>query len=92
MRPLIATIIAACVIASGAAQAQSGESVVKSKGCVACHAGTVGPAFKEIAARYRGDQGAEARLIGKLKEARNHPKVGASDAELKSAIQYVLKQ
>jgi len=94
MKLLIATIITACAIASGAAQAQSGESVVKSRGCVACHASEakVGPPFKEIAAKYRGDKDAEARLLAKLKEGKSHPKTEASDAELKSAVVYVLKQ
>jgi hypothetical protein len=31
-----------------------------------------------------------ATLIAKLKEGKNHPKIAASDAELKAAIGYVL--
>jgi cytochrome c len=74
--------------------AQSGEDFAKSK-CFACHAidqKKVGPSFKDISAKSKSDKGAEARLIAKLKEAKTHTRVQASDAELKSVIQYVLKQ
>lgn len=87
-------LAAGCIVLSPAVQAQSGADFAKSK-CSACHAvdqERVGPSFKEVSAKNKGDQGAEARLIAKLKEAKSHPKVQASDAELKSVIQYVLKQ
>jgi cytochrome c len=81
------------VLAAGAVMAQSGPDVVKAKGCLNCHAldvKKVGPAYKDVAAKYKGDAGAEARLIDKVKEGKNHPKIAASDAELKAAIGYVL--
>ena len=43
------------------ALAQDGESLYKSKACVACHAidsKLVGPAYKEVAAKYAGQDGA----------------------------------
>jgi cytochrome c len=95
MKPIIGTtLIAGCIAFPTLTLAQSGENFVKSK-CSTCHAvdqEKVGPSFKEISAKYKGDKGAEARLIAKLKEAKTHPKVQASDAELKSATQYILKQ
>jgi cytochrome c len=81
--------LAAGVLAMGAVQAQSGADVVKSKGCLNCHAvdtKKVGPSFKDIAAK-KPDAAAAA---AKLKEGKGHPKVNASDAELKAAIGYVL--
>ncbi len=95
MRPIVGMVlIAGCVAASAVAYAQSGESLAKSKGCNACHASDakVGPTFKEIATKYRGDKSAEARLIGKIKDGNGHPKVLASDDELKAVVQYVLSQ
>jgi cytochrome c len=84
----VVTVVAA--IAAGSVFAQSGADVVKSKGCLNCHAvdtKKVGPSFKDIAAK---DQGKDADLIAKLKEGKGHPKIAASDAELKAAVGYVL--
>jgi len=78
-------------IAAGAVLAQSGADVVKAKGCLGCHAvdqKKVGPSFKDIAAK-KGDAAAQA---AKLKEGKGHPKVAASDAEIKAAIEYVNSQ
>ncbi|WP_313305146.1 c-type cytochrome [Stutzerimonas balearica] len=52
------------------ALAQDGESLYKSKACVACHAidsKLVGPAYKEVAAMYAGQDGAVEMLAGKIK-------------------------
>jgi cytochrome c len=93
MKPVMASIIAACALFSGAALAQSGEAVVKSKGCANCHAsGKMAPEFKAIAAKHKGDKNAEATLVAKLRDGKGHPKIQASDAELHSAVQFVLKQ
>lgn len=43
--------------------------LAKKSNCLACHAidrKLVGPAWKDVAARYRGDAGAEARLVSKI--------------------------
>jgi cytochrome c len=91
---MVTVLLAAGFALSPMAQAQPGEDFAKSK-CSICHAvdqKKVGPSFKEISAKSKSDKGAEARLIAKLKEAKTHPRVQASDAELKSAVQYVLKQ
>jgi cytochrome c len=82
-------------IAAGAAFAQSGADVAKAKGCLNCHAVAekkMGPSFKDISAKHKGDKDAEAKLTAKLKEGKGHPKVSASDAELKAAVGYSLSQ
>jgi cytochrome c len=82
-------------VSAGAALAQSGADVVKSKGCLNCHAVAekkMGPSFKDVSAKYKADKGAEAALTAKLKEGKGHPKVSASDAELKAAVGYALSQ
>ena len=50
----------------------------------------VGPSFKDVAAKYKDDKGAEAALVAKLKDGKGHPKATASDAELKAAVGTVL--
>ena len=54
-----------------AAKAPEGADLVKSAGCTACHGVTnkvVGPAFRDIGAKYAQDAGAEATLVGKVKQ------------------------
>lgn len=95
---LIATLLAA----AGAAQAGPDESLGKA-GCVACHSQDkkmVGPAFKEIAAKYRGQSGAAAQLADKVRKGGKGvwgpipmPPNGPdkiSDADLKAALEWVL--
>jgi len=45
------------------------ETLAKSRNCLFCHAvdnKLVGPAFKDIAARYSGQRGAQARLAQRI--------------------------
>jgi cytochrome c len=58
---------AAAMLVSPAALAD--EALVKAKGCTACHANDkklVGPAYKEVAKKYKGDAGAAAKLAEKV--------------------------
>jgi cytochrome c551/c552/cytochrome b subunit of formate dehydrogenase len=84
------------VLLPAGANAQSADALLQSKGCLGCHAvdkRVVGPAFQEVAARYKGDRAAPAKLASVLKEGKGHPmKVDASDAELKTLVQFVLAQ
>ncbi len=77
------------VLAAAAVFAQSGADVVKAKGCLNCHAvdtKKMGPSFKDIAAKKPD----AAAVVAKLKDGKGHVKITASDAELNSAVSYVL--
>jgi cytochrome c len=48
---------------------EAGEKLAKDKGCTACHAidkKLVGPAYKDVAKKYKGDAGAAAKLADKV--------------------------
>ena len=95
MNALRFVVAVAVAIAAGAVLAQSGEEVVKSKGCLNCHAvdaKKVGPSFKDIAAKNKDNKGAGDKIAGALKEGKGHPKISASDADIKAAVDYVLSQ
>ena len=96
MKSLSLLLVAASFLAAGAASAQSGADLAKSKNCMGCHElekKKVGPAFKDVAAKYKGNKEAEAKVIGALKEGKGHPvKVVATDAEWKTLVEYVLSQ
>ncbi len=64
---IIAGITASCLSTSALAD---GLENAKKAGCLSCHAvdrKVVGPAYKDVAAKYKGDPGAEAKLIKKVK-------------------------
>ena len=69
---IAAVILVAGVLATGAARAaDAGEELLKKSGCTACHAvdkKVVGPSYKEVAAKYRGDAKAPALLFEKVKK------------------------
>jgi cytochrome c len=93
MKAMIMILAAAGVFAMGAAHAQSGADVVKAKGCLNCHdveKKKVGPAFRDLAAKYKGEKSAEARLVEKIRAGKTHPPTGVSEAEAKAAVAYVL--
>ena len=91
MKAVLVILAVAGALAAGAALAQG--DVLKAKGCMNCHAvdtKKAGPAFKEIAAKYKGKADAEATLVAKLKDAKGHPAVKASEADLKGIVKWVL--
>ena len=64
----VAVMAAAGIVMAG--QAQADEALAKSKNCMACHAidkKLVGPAYKDVAAKYKGDAKAPAMLAEKIK-------------------------
>jgi cytochrome c len=64
----VAVMAAAGIVMAG--QAQADEALAKSKNCMACHAidkKLVGPAYKDVAAKYKGDAKAPAMLAAKIK-------------------------
>jgi cytochrome c len=93
MKASLFVLVAVGVLAASPVYAQSGADVLKAKGCLNCHdmdKKKVGPAYKDVAAKYKGKQGAEGELVAKIKEGKGHPKIAASDAELQAAVRHVL--
>jgi len=90
-RIVIAALASAAVLVAGAANAQ--EDLAKKNGCLNCHAidsKKVGPAYKDIAAKYKGKADAADKIAGELKAGKGHPAVKASDDDIKSLVKWVL--
>lgn len=99
-RTLAAALGAACV----AAQAADPAQIATRAGCASCHAADkklVGPSWKDVAARYKGNVGAMAQMRervrkgstgawGKLPMAPVDAKA-LSDADLTAVLSWVLK-
>ena len=106
MKALIMTVAAAGALMlagqAGAADAKAAEALAQKSGCLACHSidkKVIGPSYKDIAAKYKGDKGAEAKLIAKVKNGgsgvwgpipmpANSPHV--KDADIKTMVQWIL--
>jgi cytochrome c len=83
-----------------AAADEAGEKLAKDKGCTACHANDkklVGPAYKDVAKKYKGDAGAAAKLAEKVIKGGQGvwgpipmPPNKVTDDEAKKLVSYVL--
>jgi cytochrome c len=90
--------IAACgatLALSGLAFAGSAEDIITKDKCGSCHTATTtkkAPSWASVAEKYKGDAGAEAKIVNFLKTggAEDHKKVTASDADLKAIAAIVL--
>ncbi|MBI2779620.1 MAG: c-type cytochrome [Gammaproteobacteria bacterium] len=61
---------AALSVAALPSFASEGLDLAKASGCLACHSvekKVVGPAWQDVANKYKGDAGAKAALIAKVK-------------------------
>ena len=93
MKTTVFVVAVAGALAAAAPWAASAADVLKAKGCMNCHdmdKKKVGPAYKDVAAKHKGNQGAEAALVAKLKEGKGHMKIKASEAEIQAAVRQVL--
>jgi len=88
---IVAAALAVGVGAAGVAQAS--EDLAKSSGCTTCHAmdtKKMGPSFKDIAKKYKGNAGAEAKLVEALSKGQGHPAVKASPDDIKKLVKWNL--
>jgi cytochrome c len=100
---LIAIAALAGIFAGGAAHAvdaAKAKQLAQKYNCLACHAEDkklVGPAYKEIAKKYKGDAGAEAKLIAKVKSGGGGvwgsipmPPNNVPDGDIKTIVEWVM--
>jgi cytochrome c len=101
MKRSLMMLMAVSALVSTSAFAQA--DLAKAKNCMASHAiGTklVGPAYKDVAAKYAGQKGAEDKLVQKVMKGGSgvwgpvpmpaNPQV--SEAEARSLVKWVLSQ
>ena len=65
MKALSLITLAATLAISGAALA-AGDDLAKKNGCIACHDATakkIGPTWKDVAAKHKGEKDAEKMLV-----------------------------
>lgn len=101
--PSAAAQAASAQAAAAQAQADPVTQLLNRNACLGCHAvekQVVGPAFRDVAARYKADAAAPAKLAKKLKEGGQGvwgqvpmpPNPGLSEADAKLIVEWVLTQ
>ena len=102
MKSIIVSMMAATgLMVAGSVLAADMPDIAKKNNCTACHAidkKVVGPAWKDVAAKYKGDATAKAKLVTKMQKGGGgvwgampmpaSPKL--SDADAATLVDFVL--
>ena len=98
----LAAVSAAALAIAVAAPAQASEALAKKYNCTACHAikgaKTVGPTYADVAKKYAGQKGIEAKLLEKVKKGGTGvwgqvpmpPNPTVPDADLQALVKWIL--
>jgi len=99
----VAVMLTNQAFAAGKVDMAAGQALAQKSGCMACHSvdkKIVGPGFKEVAAKYKGNKKAEEMLIAKVTKGGSgawgavpmpaNPKVAPAD--MKTLVTWVLAQ
>jgi cytochrome c len=101
MKCSLLVILAVSALASNAAMANA--DLAKAKNCMTCHSvanKVVGPAFKDVAARYAGQKDAEEKLVQKVMKGGSGvwgavpmpANTQVNEAEARTLVKWVLSQ
>ena len=105
MKIALVALAGASLLASGGAHAvlttAQAEAMMKKDGCAACHSvekKIVGPAYVDVAAKYKNDKNAVATLTKKIKEGGSGvwgqvpmpPNAAVPEADVKELVAWIL--
>lgn len=101
MKKLLVSLAALGLFA--ATPAFANLQLAQKSNCMSCHAvdkKLVGPGYKEVAAKYKGDKTAEAKLVEKVKKGGAGvwgpipmpANAQVSDADVKTLVKWILTQ
>ena len=99
---LLAIVAASSMLVTAQVNAADASALAQKSGCLACHSidkKVLGPAYKDVAAKYKVDKTAEAKLVAKVKAGgsgvwgpmpmpANSPQV--KDADITAIVQWIL--
>ncbi|MBF6986436.1 c-type cytochrome [Cupriavidus sp. IK-TO18] len=98
---VIAALMLAAAASAHAVDAAKAQEIANKNACMGCHQvdkKLVGPSYKEVAAKYKGDKNALATLSKKVKSGGSGvwgpvpmpANAAISDADLKTVVEWVL--
>jgi cytochrome c len=101
VKTLITSLFVSAGLLACAGNALASEALAKKHNCLTCHAvdkKVIGPSYQDVAAKYKGDAGAEAKLIAKVKNGGSGawgqipmpPNATVPDADIKTLVKWVL--
>jgi cytochrome c len=102
MKSIATAVLAAASLAvASSALADQLVDMIKKNGCNACHSEDkkiIGPSYKDVAAKYKGDAGAVAKLTEKVKKGGSGvwgpvpmpPNTQVPDADVKKMVELIL--
>jgi cytochrome c len=100
---VLASLVLLSALSVGAPALAQQDPLLKKNGCYACHRDVgrmVGPGYNEVAEKYRGESGAEARLEQKVRnggygvwgQLAMPPHPAIAEDELKALITTILRR
>ncbi len=101
MKHLITLCALAGLLVAGNAAAVEMPALAKKSNCTACHSidkKLVGPAWMDVAKKYKGDKTAEAKLVAKVEKGGGGvwgpmampPQAAVRDADVKELVKFIL--
>ena len=101
MKNLLTCLFVSAGLLASAGNALASEALAKKYNCLTCHdasAKKIGPSYEAVAAKYKGDAGAEAKLVAKVKaggvgtwgQIPMPPNATVPDADIKELVKWVL--
>ncbi|HOY70495.1 MAG TPA: c-type cytochrome [Methylotenera sp.] len=98
---LVAVAAVGTLFMAGTASAD--QALAQKSGCLACHSidkKVLGPSYKDVAAKYKGDKAAEAKLVEKVKKGGSGTwgpmpmpaNTQVKDEDIKTLVKWVLAQ
>ena len=96
-------LLVLATLATLSVPALADQALATAKNCMACHAvdkKLVGPAYRDVAAKYRDDPKAEAKLFDKVKKGGQGvwgqvpmpPNAQVPDADIHALVKWILSQ
>lgn len=106
MKLHLALLATGLMVAGGAlgqakVDAKAAEALAQKSGCIACHnvdKKVIGPAYKDVAAKYKSDKDADKNLAAKVKAGGSGvwgpvpmpPNAQVSDGDIKTMVAWIL--
>jgi cytochrome c len=102
VKSVILSAAAAAAVLAVALPVQASEDLAKKHNCVACHTvkgpKTVGPTYVDVAKKYAGQKGVEAKLAEKVKKGGSGvwgqvpmaPNPNVPDADINALVKWIL--